>query len=102
MGSFSMAIACGLLTGFAVKFVDALGDNSAFLDSASWEVPELEIPFYFDRRGEINRDMLKAGAQGPAANQSNKPENQIKNGNKDAISNELLNTKLDLLLQVHE
>merc|ERR1712217_446764 len=57
--SFSMAIVCGIITGLAVKFVDKLGKTNAFLDSASWEVPELEIPFYFDRRGEINRDNAK-------------------------------------------
>merc|ERR1711920_841964 len=65
--SFSMAIVCGLITALIVKFVDKLGETSAFVDSASWEVPELEIPFYFDRRGEINRDTLNAGAQGPVA-----------------------------------
>jgi len=100
--SFSMAIVCGIITGLAVKFVDKLGKTNAFLDSASWEVPELEIPFYFDRRGEINRDMLKAHTEERVADQPNRPEKQ-NSGIKDTsnISNDLLNKKLDMLLQVH-
>ena len=27
-----------------------------FDDSESWEVPNMEVPYYFDRRGEINRE----------------------------------------------
>lgn len=103
--SFSMAIVCGLISGLAVKYVDPLGDTSAFLDSSSWEVPELEIPFYFDRRGEINRDMLK-GAQASEGRKAEEEQprppsasvNQ-KNTDSNAISNDLLNQKLDMLLQ---
>merc|ERR1712038_270436 len=97
--SFSMAIACGLLTGFAVKFVDALGDNSAFLDSASWEVPELEIPFYFDRRGEINRDMLKDTQRSEGRKAEESASVNQKKIDSNAVSNDLLNQKLDMLLQ---
>jgi len=101
--SFSMAVVCGLISALAVKFVDRLGETSAFVDSASWEVPELEIPFYFDHRGEINRDMLRAGAKGPvAATTADGASAQVvqkSTGSKDVIPNELLNTKLDLLLQ---
>jgi ammonium transporter Rh len=103
--SFSMAVVCGLISALVVKFVDPVGDTSAFLDSSSWEVPELEIPFYFDRRGEINRDTLK-GAQASdgrkaEAEQPSRPSASVnqKNTDSNAISNELLNQKLDMLLQ---
>jgi len=99
--SFSMAIVCGLISALAVKFVDRLGETNAFLDSPSWEVPELEIPFYFDRRGEINRDMLKAHTEERVSDQPNRPVNQQNTASKDSISNDLLNKKLDMLLQVH-
>lgn len=95
-----MAVVCGLISALAVKSFDHLGETNAFVDSASWEVPELEIPFYFDRRGEINRDMLKDGTEGPlAAKKASAQVDQKSTGSKEAISNELLNTKLDLLLE---
>jgi ammonium transporter Rh len=60
----AIAIISGVACALVVKFIDALGETNAFVDSASWEVPELEIPFYFDQRGEINRDMLMTGTEG--------------------------------------
>merc|ERR1711997_1318593 len=39
-----------------VRFFDPLGETQAFVDSTLWEVPHDEIPFYYDHRGEINRD----------------------------------------------
>jgi ammonium transporter Rh len=60
----AIAIISGAACALVVKFIDALGETNAFVDSSSWEVPELEIPFYFDQRGEINRDMLMTSAEG--------------------------------------
>merc|ERR1739846_282840 len=55
---FLFASISGMACAAAVKFCDSLGETEAFVDSALWEVPELEIPFYYDHRGEINRDIL--------------------------------------------
>jgi len=55
---FLFASISGLACGAVVRLVDRLGETEAFVDSALWEVPELEIPFFFDHRGEINRDIL--------------------------------------------
>merc|ERR1712151_475296 len=44
----TIAILSGMICGMAVKFVDSLGEKEAFVDSALWEVPETEIPYYFD------------------------------------------------------
>lgn len=59
--SFAIAITTGAVTGALAKLAGKLESRpeSYFVDSAAWEVPELETPFYFDRRGEINRDLLK-------------------------------------------
>lgn len=62
--SFSIAVITGAISGFIVKFIDPLKETDGYLDSAHWEVPEQEIPFYYDRRGEIDRDMLKARIAG--------------------------------------
>jgi hypothetical protein len=35
-----------------------------FLDSDSWEVPSLELPYYFDHRGEISREEESKGKRG--------------------------------------
>jgi len=105
--SWSIAVVGGVITGYIVKYIDRLGDTLNYLDSASWEVPELEIPFFFDRRGEINRDMLKnnmGGDSRPAPAPDNATADHTKIALKqatgsDIISNELLNMKLDLILQ---
>jgi hypothetical protein len=59
--SFALALVFGAITGALAKCVGRLERRSDdyFLDSTAWEVPELETPFYFDKRGEINRDLLK-------------------------------------------
>merc|ERR1719433_679239 len=62
--SFSIAVITGAISGFIVKFIDPLKETDGYLDSAHWEVPEQEIPFFYDRRGEIDRDMLKARIAG--------------------------------------
>lgn len=54
----NIAVVSGMACAWVVKFVDSLRETDAFVDSSLWEVPELETPFFFDRRGEINRDML--------------------------------------------
>lgn len=46
----------GAITGLFVKqacFEEAYESETAFSDALFWEVPDLEIPYYFDRRGEI-------------------------------------------------
>lgn len=59
--SFVMAVAGGLLTGALIKFLFGHADERyQFLDKFSWEVPELEMPFFFDQRGEINRESMIA------------------------------------------
>ena len=59
--SFFFAIVTGAATGSLAKVAGKLESRSEdyFVDSAAWEVPEFETPFYFDRRGEINRDLFK-------------------------------------------
>jgi ammonium transporter Rh len=54
----------GFLVGWAAtyEFFDPMHDGHLFLDDESWEVPRLETPYYFDRRGEIGQH-----AQAPAA-----------------------------------
>jgi len=57
--SFVMAVAGGLLTGLLVKLVFGGAEElRMFLDKFYWEVPGLEMPFYFDQRGEINRESM--------------------------------------------
>ena len=59
--SFVIALVTGAATGSLAKVAGKLESRSEdyFVDSAAWEVPEFETPFYFDRRGEINRDLFK-------------------------------------------
>jgi len=38
-------------------------DGHLFLDEESWEVPHLETPYYFDRRGEIGRQAAQGSQQ---------------------------------------
>merc|ERR1712050_46753 len=44
--SFSIAVITGAISGFIVKFIDPLKETDGYLDSAHWEVPEQEIPFF--------------------------------------------------------
>jgi len=53
---FLFAIISGAASAAAVKLFDPLDETQAFVDSALWEVPEAEIPYYYDHRGEINRE----------------------------------------------
>merc|ERR1712242_31437 len=55
---FLFASISGMACAAVVRFFDSLGETEAFVDSVLWEVPELEIPFFYDHRGEINRDIL--------------------------------------------
>jgi hypothetical protein len=56
--TLAIAIAGGVITGLLVRLpiFEPLRDDQLFKDSASWEVPHEETPYYFDARGEVNRD----------------------------------------------
>jgi len=56
--TLAISTAGGLLTGFLVRFVSPMEANF-FLDSAYFEVPELEMPFYFDKRSAGNNDLME-------------------------------------------
>jgi len=56
--SFCMAVSGGLVSGWLVKKLGQMTDTWLFVDRRFWEVPELEMPFYFDARGEISRDKM--------------------------------------------
>jgi len=58
--TLAIAIIGGTLTGVLVKGFMAVKRNF-FLDSELWEVPSLETPYYFDKRGEINRNQDDIG-----------------------------------------
>lgn len=49
--TISISIFSGLFTGFIINKMHTL--NSVFLDDECWEVPEMEKPYYFDVRGEV-------------------------------------------------
>lgn len=61
--TFGIAIASGAITGWFVKckIFSPRQDKELFVDEQDWEVPELEVPYYFDHRGEITRDGNKLG-----------------------------------------
>ena len=56
--SFSMAVAGGLGCGTLVKQLGSPPDDELFLDRQMWEVPTQEMPFFYDARGEINREIF--------------------------------------------
>ena len=56
--SFAMAVSGGLVSGWLVKQLGIAQETSLFVDRATFEVPTLEMPFYFDQRGEINRELM--------------------------------------------
>jgi len=122
--SLAIAIGSGLVCGKLTKLLGSLPDDALFLDRNYWEVPNLELPFYFDQRGEINRETIApavtlelskhGGSQfvdleGKQRSSSTCALNCAGNGASSAysapmntpslISNELINMKLDLLLQ---
>jgi len=47
------SIVGGLIGGFFTRKINP--PKKFFLDDEYWEVPELELPYYFDKRGEISR-----------------------------------------------
>jgi len=116
--SFAMAVICGALSGLVAKFMKRVEDNELFIDSRYWEVPNFETPFYFDRRGEINRETLSTAVETslskhagtmytpeadrpvrvPAASSPVQVTSQSV-ASTSLISNELINMKLDLMLQ---
>jgi ammonium transporter Rh len=51
-----MAIGCGALTGVALKGLEPVKQQNLFSDGHYWEVPNEETPYYFDERGEIQRE----------------------------------------------
>ena len=58
--SIGIGLGTGLLTGLIAKqpFFEPPADDdtdAVFQDDAWWEVPHLELPYYFDRRGEVSR-----------------------------------------------
>jgi len=61
--TLAMSIVGGAITGTVVnglgQLLDPLEAKQLFKDSQHWEVPGLEIPYYFDHRGEISRDPKK-------------------------------------------
>jgi hypothetical protein len=120
--SFCIAVAGGAISGFVVKRLTATADDEyLFLDKSSWEVPTQEMPFYFDERGEINRETFeptaqqaadagtstppvpgspggpRAGWKGAHAPAASSP--LVGGGGAGIITNELLSMKLDLVLQ---
>eukprot|EP00002_Diphylleia_rotans_P027519 TRINITY_DN551_c0_g1_i2.p1 TRINITY_DN551_c0_g1~~TRINITY_DN551_c0_g1_i2.p1 ORF type:complete len:695 (-),score=189.88 TRINITY_DN551_c0_g1_i2:313-2397(-) len=62
--TLGIAITSGLITGAFLRKLEPA--TKYFNDSEFWEVPHLETPYYFDRRGEIahgggdNSDLAKA------------------------------------------
>jgi len=61
--TLAVGIGSGGLTGLFVVYFDKLLDpmKILFQDSQHWGVPEVENPYYFDKRGEIQRDPKKEG-----------------------------------------
>jgi len=53
-----ISIFTGIICGFYARqrFFHPVPARDTFLDSPHWEVPELELPYYFDHRGEVSRD----------------------------------------------
>jgi ammonium transporter Rh len=56
---FFGSILTGALTGLIVKAASPLPEKYLFQDAHAWEVPAEETPFFFDARGEIQRDDSK-------------------------------------------
>lgn len=57
--TLAMAIASGSIVGIFVRYISPLKEY--YVDSVNWEVPELEIPYYFDTRGEMEHGGQNAG-----------------------------------------
>jgi hypothetical protein len=54
--SLLIAILTGAITGGIAGSLHAVGADGLFQDQVDWEVPHEELPYYFDKRGEISRD----------------------------------------------
>jgi len=56
--TLGIGITSGILTGLAVRksFFEPSNPKLLFQDEEYFEVPELEIPYFFDHRGEISRE----------------------------------------------
>ena len=59
--TLAIATTGGLLVGFIVRFISPM-TSGFFLDSQYFAVPELETPFYFDKRSEGNREKMEHAA----------------------------------------
>jgi len=61
--TLTVSIVGGAISGTIVKGLGAILDpfeaDNLFNDMQHWEVPGLENPYYFDHRGEIQRDPKK-------------------------------------------
>jgi len=98
--TMSIGFFSGLITGGIVKssLFDPIDDNVLFQDDADWEVPELEIPYYYDHRGEVSRDhnnqaeaLLAAGS-----------ERDRKDSSSTAGSHQAISTRISALeAQIH-
>lgn len=51
--SVAVAVVSGTVVGLFVQVVYPIEDDEYYRDSKSWEVPELETPYFFDVRGEV-------------------------------------------------
>jgi ammonium transporter Rh len=52
-----IAVGGGFIIGFIARFpIFGKRDADQFSDQPDWEVPELELPYFFDKRGEVPRD----------------------------------------------
>ena len=49
--TISIAILSGAFVGFLVSYVSPV--NEYFDDGEYWETPKRELPYFFDRRGEV-------------------------------------------------
>jgi ammonium transporter Rh len=54
-----VALTSGFITGAVVKndWFEPVPESDHYDDSVAWEVPTEEVPYYFDHRGEIDREV---------------------------------------------
>lgn len=71
--TLAISMAGGALTGLVVKNMLNLTKATMFMDNQFWEVSNLEMPYFFDHRGEIAR----GGDQAPAAGSASALEQKI-------------------------
>lgn len=57
--TLSVSTVAGFITGVLISNIEPL--DSYFEDSALWEVPELEKPYFFDKRGEVEHKPTSVG-----------------------------------------